>query len=600
MIRLIEKSSNIYVEGDFKDIDKVKRELKYHPEGYFYSPKYTLWRETGGRQGWDGYIDLIKFVEKGKYSIPRGHKGRVIAAIKKLGIRSDLRGLVKCPTAHIIPDDVETAELVTSSFELDHNQKICVAEWMAKGIGVMRVSVNGGKSFTFAAAAAFVKKVNPNARILYLTQSERLVNQIMTSMREFLPDWHITQYGGGATSKKKNTRDKSGKDMVVSTVAMLNRNILKLIEEGWFETFFCVEFDEVHHATSKTAIKVLSQLSAYYRFGASDTSRDANKALSRTIEGLFGERLHTVTTGETIDMGRSAKPYIYVVEDLTWLNARKDIKAKPPLDSQAYCLVGNEWKEGVYKGPVFQFNEETGEVLTVKRDYFDKVEKKIKKMDINLIQPGYHLIQLNGSDTPVEVKSRWCLLERPYDKAIIRFTPRNNLIGKWAKYYSDKKYPTVVIATRTIHLLILQSVIEQQGVDRDLIRVLFSDHSTSERNETFRWIKETPGAVLITPLMKEGISINELRAGIIADYVGDWELAKQIIGRFIREKKVDNRCYITWFRDTQHPTFKDGCDELLKQLKTIRGFSFVHGITDPDSIDKGIVMEALGDMRLPA
>lgn len=54
-----------------------------------------------------------------------------------------------------------------------------------------------------------------------------------------------------------------------------------------------------------------------------------------------------------------------------------------------------------------------------------------------------------------EVESRWCLLERVYDRAIILNKARNNLIADWTKYFSNQGKQTLVVCTRTLHILLL-------------------------------------------------------------------------------------------------------------------------------------------------
>lgn len=113
-------------------------------------------------------------------------------------------------------------------------------------------------------------------------------------------------------------------------------------------------------------------------------------------------------------------------------------------------------------------------------------------------------------------------------------------------------------------------------MDNALVRILFSAHASKERDETFEWLRQTPGAVLITPLVKERVSINEIRAGVVADHVVSYEVARQIIGRYIRKKDGDNVAEIAWFIDRQHPRLKKNSLNLFKSLKKIRGYTFYH------------------------
>lgn len=149
-----------------------------------------------------------------------------------------------------------------------------------------------------------------------------------------------------------------------------------------------------------------------------------------------------------------------------------------------------------------------------------------------------------------------------------------------------------MIATRTLHVLLLQAGLEKV-VDPKLVKILFSENDTVERDETFAWLKETPGSILVSPLVKEGVSLPELTAGVVADYVGSVDLARQIIGRFIRKKRhrEENAAKIVWFVDRQIPSYRRGSLDLLRSLESIRGYSFVHPVQGPETMDLGLRYE---------
>jgi excinuclease UvrABC helicase subunit UvrB len=58
--------------------------------------------------------------------------------------------------------------------------------------------------------------------------------------------------------------------------------------------------------------------------------------------------------------------------------------------------------------------------------------------------------------------------------------------------------------------------------------------------------------VQVPLLVREGISINEIAALVVADFVADEEVARQIIGRAMRPKRKDNRAGVVWFAERQH------------------------------------------------
>ena len=112
------------------------------------------------------------------------------------------------------------------------------------------------------------------------------------------------------------------------------------------------------------------------------------------------------------------------------------------------------------------------------------------------------------------------------------------------------------------------------------------DDSVGQKNKTFDWFKNTKGAILITSLVKEGISINEIEAGVVADYIGDAEFANQIVGRFLRKKKEgENEAEIVWFLDRQQKRFERGCTSVIKKLSAgDKGFIFYHPVVRPSDL----------------
>lgn len=399
----------------------------------------------------------------------------------------------------------------------------------------------------------------PNARAIYMTPSERLVRQVTSELRKFLPQLEIGQMGGGK-------HEEDAKDIVVCTVAILNKHFNTLFSKGWFKTFDAIYFDEVHHSASPTAKKVVLAIPAYYRFGASDTIKKDDAGKNADIRGLFGNIMMKVATRTLIDRNRLAVPHIYVERVPNAKNkfAYLDYRALP--NTPAWCLVDSHWKKGTYLGPVYQ-SDADGNVKTRRRTNYELGDQdEILRIheEQPLIETGLHRIEIDGAEYHIE--SKWCLLQRVYDEAIVRFKERNDLIVNWACRYSVMKYPTLVVCTRTLHLYMLEAMLYKR-LGPDLVKILFGDSSPAQRDETFKWFRSTPGSVLLTPLVKEGVSINEIRAGVIADYVADPELANQIIGRFIRKKDGRaNFAEITWFKDIQHPVLNRGSSYLLKQF----------------------------------
>lgn len=419
---------------------------------------------------------------------------------------------------------------------------------------------------SFCMAASMLSRKLKKIRVLYLVPTERLVKQAYSDACGFLPDWKISQFGG-------NKRDKDG-DLVVATYAIISRNMGELDE--WLKTFNVLFVDEAHHASSPTLTKIIESVPAYFKFGATDSAKEDDPIKGLAIRGLLGPVLARVEAGELIEDGHLAKPTIYIVDEPSWQNKFADVPHQAEPDSKAWVYMASEWKQGTYLGPSVERLE----------DGTPRLDKKGNEIQL----PSSHRVEIKGME--LDVESRWCLLDRVYDRGIIRFKERNELVYRWASHFSNTQERTLVIATRTLHVLLLQAGLEKV-VDPKLVKILFSENDTVERDETFAWLKETPGSILVSPLVKEGVSLPELTAGVVADYVGSVDLARQIIGRFIRKKRhrEENAAKIVWFVDRQIPSYRRGSLDLLRSLESIRGYSFVHPVQGPETMDLGLRYE---------
>jgi ribosomal protein L23 len=288
--------------------------------------------------------------------------------------------------------------------------------------------------------------------------------------------------------------------------------------------------------------------------------------------------LLTVHQDELIEAGRSAVPHIYLIDPEDWKGCLATVPYSPDPGSKAWVLLDGEssMRRGTYVGPVYE-RDDKGEVKMRKSKVLEGT--KIESVEVAVTKPGLHTISIE--DVEYEIDSSYCLLERSTDRCIVNFKERNNIIAEWVKHFAaDQGKRTLVVATRTVHVLILEALLTSfPGIDPEKVMTLIGEDSPNRRNKAFAWFKNTPGAILITPLIKEGVSINEIEAGIIADYVGDWEYANQIIGRFLRKKDVDNSVEIAWFIDRQQERFERGCLRMFKKLKAVKGYLYYWPVT---------------------
>jgi superfamily II DNA or RNA helicase len=586
MVKIQETPTRLLLFGPEEEIRTLEKHYSYRPDRYWMADRYQIWkrhqktiktaRDDGNevlaqqlenRQvGWDGWTHILKM----KYDrltsrflngvLARGHLHDLEEIAAAYEIEFDKSQSLKNPfegiTEDDIPNDLLTAELNQEQWEI---QKRCILAWLSHGIGRNKVTVSGGKTAMFCAAAAMVKTKFPNARFLYFTPTERLSKQVFAETKRFLPDWHISKFGGGAD------RDNTGKDMVVCTGAILNKRYPELLKSRWIMSFMGLLIDEAQFATSPSWSRIISASSAYFRFAASDTTREDNHERSLAITGLCGPIYERVEANELIVLDRIATPTIDIIHVPQWIGKFDELTHQAEPETPAWVLADGNWHKGTYKGYVFELDE--------KGDY--KKDRKNQPIKI----PGLHRIEIDGQEFHVE--SRWCLLERKYDKAIITFNERNNLIGQRVATYTGRGWPTLVIATRTLHVMILEAVIGK-FVPKENIRILYSVHSPNERDEAFAWFKSTPGSVLISPLVKIGVSINEIRGGVVADFVSDWEYLNQLVGRFIRKKPdgTPNEAELAVFSDNQHRSYQLTCSKLFAKMQSIEGYRWKETVVE--------------------
>lgn len=583
MLKLYETATHVLVEATPGECDQLVAEFQFKPEGYYFAPTYERFLASKGKEGWDGFLRPVRRISRTGCKALRGRLWDILKWAADNGFEVDSEKLLPSPFKHLTFDDIEP-DIITGSFELDEHQRRCIQGWLTNNMGIAQVTVSGGKTAMFAGAAAFIKRHYPGHAVLYITPSERLVRQSTKEMKKFLPSLDIGQFGGGQFHH-------GAKDIVVATAAMLNRHFYALEAKSWFRRFIAVFYDEVHHAGSKTSQKILEAIPAFFRFGASDTTKEDDERRWNDIRGLFGPVVNVVKAKPLMDVGRIAKPHIYIVDVKGWNNRFENVGHKPLPDSRAFVLVDNTWKIGKYLGPVHETDDD-GQVVTkdVKTAKKDEQDEWIVEQQPTIVT-GLHRIELAGEEH--QIPSKWCLLDRAYDRAIIQFRERNDAIVSWSAYYSRQDLPTVVVCTRTLHVFILEALLKK-AVKPELVDILIGKDTPKARDECFAWYRETPGAVLITPLIKEGVSINEIRAGVIADYVADWEVANQMVGRFIRQKTGgDNRAFITWFRDRQHPILRRGCNTVFQNLFQIEGYRFY----DPAPADPAL-LHSQGELNL--
>src|SRR5262252_3576851 len=122
--------------------------------------------------------------------------------------------------------------------------------------------------------------------------------------------------------------------------------------------------------------------------------------------------------------------------------------------SVAWTLVSITCRKGTSFRPVYERDEE-GNIKSKNQRRLDGDRWVTDEVPVTV--QGLHRLDIEGKE--VEVQARFTLLDRRYDRAIMRFRERNDLVCEWARHYSERGLRTVVVATRTPHVLILDAML---------------------------------------------------------------------------------------------------------------------------------------------
>lgn len=277
------------------------------------------WHVPGYHTGsWDG---LVKMYNPRSKTLPSGLVPETIDALRAAGfeVSIDAQPITELPLR-------VDGQL---NYTLDQGHQVRVLEAMlTHKRGIVHAATNAGKTKIAQAWCAHYR-----ARVLYLVPSKELLRQTVESFKR------DTNLDVGWISAEEGWR--AGKDVtvcLVSSVAKRKNRAGKVLNEKAVERFLnlapgfnAVIVDECHHLTAETWRWVLKQLkNATHRYGLSGSPwqhRDLAEALR--VKALLGPIIASVSNGELVGKGWSAKPLISMV----------DVKAEHLIKSDDYASV---------------------------------------------------------------------------------------------------------------------------------------------------------------------------------------------------------------------------------------------------------------------
>lgn len=185
-------------------------------------------------------------------------------------------------------------------------QLLVLHEALRKGTGILHCAPNFGKTEVACAIVSYVRaKTGRIPRTLFIIHRKGLAKQTQRRFRKHL-GIDIKMIGGGKT--------KPGRITIATT-----QTAAQLVQKNdfAFKEFLrrcdILFIDELHTNKASQAKKVAFQCSARMRFGLSGTiSKEPVKLMH--FESLTGPIIAEVRNKELVELGRSAKPFIRMVE----------------------------------------------------------------------------------------------------------------------------------------------------------------------------------------------------------------------------------------------------------------------------------------------
>ena len=288
-----------YILADEMILYNLRERLKFHPAGYFFSPKYKA-------KVWDGYIRLIK-----NNTLPSGLIPKLCEVIKEFNctFTVDSRYLQKY--------DI-TKEFISSYSNFlnltdDKGNRISLRDHQLEGVykAVLNKRITGlsatnsGKSALIYVYIRFLLDIVKVNKILLLVPNITLVEQMYNDFASYslLNRWDVNEncqriYGG----IKSRDRDFN-KKIIISTWQSIYEWNNDFFEK--FDVFIC---DEVHLAKGDCIQRIASKCTnASYRLGVTGSLSDSHTD-ELIIRGAFGSVVKLIDNKEMIKKGFST-PY---------------------------------------------------------------------------------------------------------------------------------------------------------------------------------------------------------------------------------------------------------------------------------------------------
>jgi len=571
--------TNRYTKITFENNENVAFIKKYEEK----LGKFTGVREPGYEKSrayksgyWDGYTLLY---DKSNHQLPDGLFNQLIEfsesikeqvegySYKIVDDREELfMGEEDVPRELNFKDDGKEYNL----FDYQYNS---VKSAIGSGKGILHLATNAGKTgVSVALIKTLSKYLERGEKVIYFVPSKAIFEQAIKTMQENFGKNAVGYIGDGkkkisainvvimlsmVSALKDPTKSKDVKvtgkartlQIFVDEVAPLfdnsnQKSILSNLVKSYNPTTksrteileWIRKADEECPTDNRVKLFINSKKAEYRKLmqGKVGTKykkyEDTLKLVSETKIVLVDEGHHSKsdTTFDTLLRFYNA-PYMYAMTG--------SIDTKDKLSSQRL--------KGLYHKVIY----------TVSND--ELIERGISaKPTINLIK-----VKGNIGVTSEEDKNYMAV----YEKGIVRFDVRNELIAGLTKKMVEKDKTSLLIVNRVEHGEILKEKFDSMGITSKFIS---GDTSTEDREVAKKEAKDGTLKVLIaTSIFDEGVSINNIDVLFMVSSTKSLRLILQRVGRVLRKKSGDNQALVFDFIDQTHIFLKNHAKDRIKIYK---------------------------------
>jgi superfamily II DNA or RNA helicase len=183
-----------------------------------------------------------------------------------------------------------------------------VRKALSRGRGILHCATNFGKTeVACAICAEYNHQRKEFPRVLFLIHRKSLAVQTMKRFQKHLEGFPIQMIGAG----KKEIPDKG---ILIATTQTANIVLRRAAFRRFMERCNILFIDEFHVNKAWQISRIVAQCAAPMRFGLSGTIDKENKIKWMHYKGMTGPIIAETRNKELVDLGRSAKPIIRMVE----------------------------------------------------------------------------------------------------------------------------------------------------------------------------------------------------------------------------------------------------------------------------------------------